>query len=243
MRKCSIDGCERTKAAKGYCGMHYMRIKRYSDSEIINKPGLPPKYIECIISDCTNKPKAHGLCPKHYERKRKHGNSLTVLPKSKPPLTKSKYKSANEMFLDRFVALSKNDCWEWEGFKTKEGYGRFEWKGKRYNAARFSYEYYLGKFDENLFVCHKCDNPPCINPEHLFLGTHKENMHDRDVKKRNFIPTGEKNPKAILNEDNVIEIRKLLDSGHSLNELSALFKVSKDAIHNIKTKKTWGHIK
>ena len=78
------------------------------------------------------------------------------------------------------------DCWEWTGSKSKAGYGLFS-----YNKIKLSHRisYYLtyGEFDKKLFVCHKCDNPSCVNPEHLFLGTAKDNFEDMISKGRNKI--------------------------------------------------------
>ena len=71
-------------------------------------------------------------------------------------------------------------CWEWTGLKYPSGYGRF---CKKY-AHRFSYEIHKGEIYNNLKVCHSCDNPSCVNPEHLWLGTQKDNVQDRDKKGR-----------------------------------------------------------
>ncbi len=77
----------------------------------------------------------------------------------------------------------ENGCWEWKAKKDKNGYGII-YATKNTRAHRFSYELYHGKIFENLIICHKCDNPPCVNPDHLFMGTHKDNAQDRQQKNR-----------------------------------------------------------
>lgn len=91
--------------------------------------------------------------------------------------------------LERFLSkVNKTEsCWIWTGFKDK-GYGRMGWKTpKGYRsipASRISYMLFRGEIPEGMFVCHKCDNPPCVNPDHLFLGSSKENTHDMVKKGR-----------------------------------------------------------
>lgn len=87
-------------------------------------------------------------------------------------------------------SVSDRGCWEWAGAREKDGYGTLEWNGKKRKAHRLAYEYFIGPVD-NLLVCHHCDNPPCINPQHLFLGTHKDNHLDSVIKGRRA--TGSRN--------------------------------------------------
>lgn len=89
---------------------------------------------------------------------------------------------------ERFeTGFTKTDgCWVWQKSLTKKGYGRF-WNGtKAVKAHRASYELYVGKIPPTLFVCHKCDNPKCVRPDHLFLGTNRDNMIDMIQKGRNI---------------------------------------------------------
>lgn len=95
---------------------------------------------------------------------------------------------AKESDLIRFKNLIKINqdcgCWEWSGGTTKDGYGNFWFNGKTVRASRFSYTYYKGSIIDNLFVCHKCDNPKCVNPDHLFIANQKTNIADAIVKGR-----------------------------------------------------------
>lgn len=77
-------------------------------------------------------------------------------------------------------------CWVWNGGRRQKGYGFFRIAGKRVRAHRFSYELFVGKIPADLFVLHRCDNPPCVNPLHLFLGTAADNYHDMVSKGREF---------------------------------------------------------
>lgn len=92
-------------------------------------------------------------------------------------------KSIGEKFWAKVDKNSSGGCWE---FKTKltTGYGQIEHRGKVSLAHRVSWEIHVGKIPEGMFVCHRCDNPPCVNPEHLFLGSHSDNMKDMYSKGR-----------------------------------------------------------
>ena len=91
--------------------------------------------------------------------------------------------TAIQGFLVRRVLLTETGCWEWQGVMHHSGYGCFKDKGKFAYTHRASYEAFKGPIN-GLYVCHRCDNPRCIHPDHLFLGTHEENMADMKAKGR-----------------------------------------------------------
>jgi len=100
---------------------------------------------------------------------------------------------------ERFWTLVKksdnpNDCWEWQGGKDKDGYGRYNMKPTRYGAHRLSYMWTKGPIPPGMVVCHSCDNPGCVNPDHLWVGTQQDNVKDMDQKNRRVKPFTLKRP-------------------------------------------------
>jgi len=96
----------------------------------------------------------------------------------------AKMKSNKERFLEKFDKNAPNGCWEWKGAKVGSGYGEFWFEGAMVLAHRFSYELFKGPIPEGKLVCHMCANRRCVNPDHLWLGTHKENTEDCILKGR-----------------------------------------------------------
>lgn len=139
-------------------------------------------------------------------------------------------------------------CWLWTGSKDKDGYGTFRRReGGLYRAHRVSYELHHGAIPDGMIVCHRCDNPACVRPDHLWIGTHKENAEDRNEKGRHH-PTGPHNPQrgearhnARLTADAVRCIRSEAGTT-SQHALAQRFGVSQCAIFNVLSGKTWRHI-
>lgn len=142
----------------------------------------------------------------------------------------------------KFVSKGNEDeCWTWKGAKTNNGYGAFSVGIKRISSHRFSWQLHFGEIPKGMVVCHKCDNPPCVNPNHLFLGTNAENQGDKKMKGR--AARGEGNYKAKLTESDVREIRDLLKEGLSAREIARKFNVRHAAILTIKSGKNWSWLK
>jgi hypothetical protein len=137
--------------------------------------------------------------------------------------------------LNRYIKKT-NSCWLWIGCKNKQGYGRF-WLGRNEGAHRASWLLFVGRIPKNMQVLHRCDNPGCVNPEHLFLGTQKDNVQDMIKKRRGSI--GEKHSRAKLSVADVLCIRKC---GASPKYLAGLFGVDAATIHNILARRIWRHI-
>ncbi|MEG4350181.1 HNH endonuclease signature motif containing protein [Microcoleus sp. LAD1_D3] len=137
--------------------------------------------------------------------------------------------------------ISKDNCWLTDLWANDKGYGQFHLKRSRMNASRASFLIYNGDIPEGMFVCHKCDNPPCVNPEHLFLGTHTENMRDMVEKGRSN--RGSKNPQSKLTEKEVFQIKALLvETNLTVERISILFDVSQRTIAYIKQNDIWKHV-
>lgn len=102
-----------------------------------------------------------------------------------------------------------NDCWEWQGSINNAGYGQITVGGKCQTAHRFAWQLHHGAVPAEIYVCHKCDNRKCVNPDHLFLGSQSDNMQDRRQKGRQNIAKGGKHHSAKLTDDQVSKIRQL----------------------------------
>ena len=137
-----------------------------------------------------------------------------------------------------------DDCWNWTAAKNHAGYGIFCFGGRSTSglAHRFSYELRYGKIEEGLFCLHKCDNPACVNPNHIYLGTHIENARDRVIRGRSCQDKGEKNPFHKLTQAQVDEIRASYVYGSKdfgTIALSKKYGVVHQTIHNVVTGKYW----
>lgn len=130
-------------------------------------------------------------------------------------------------------------CMEWTGGKFDYGYGKFRVFKKHVRTHRFSYECYNGLIPEGLYVCHSCDNPPCVNPYHLWVGTHQENDQDKVKKGRSTI--GVTNPMAKLSNDDVLEIVDLFPL-YNDDYIADMFDVGHTIINRIRNGKNWSHI-
>lgn len=138
--------------------------------------------------------------------------------------------------------IKTDDCWSWNGNKDQDGYAIFGCNKKTFKAHRVSWQIYNCEITNGLFVLHKCDNRICTNPEHLFLGTARDNLLDMIKKGRRVAAKGETHSRAKLKNENVLEIRSLLKEGNSFGVLSKKFSVDRGVIRDIKHKKTWKHI-
>ncbi len=148
-------------------------------------------------------------------------------------------KTYTEQDIERFHKLhvvdKPNECWEWFG-KTS-GRATFSFHNKSISAARFAFWIYTGHWPGDLHVCHHCDNKLCVNPRHLFLGTHKDNMQDAVKKGRRY---GKGNTK--LTEDKIREIRAKHTTGTSAQKLAVMYNVGSTCIDAIVNRKTWCHV-
>lgn len=145
---------------------------------------------------------------------------------------------------DRFwEKVSKSDgCWEWTGAISQKGYGNF-WDGARYvNAHKFSWEFQHGKAPDRMCVCHVCDNPKCVRPDHLFIGSYSDNMQDCSKKGRLNHYFGESSPAAKLTEAQVLEIRRAHAQGARMSDLARRYGLTQSSIALIVRGINWSHL-
>jgi hypothetical protein len=152
-------------------------------------------------------------------------------------------------FWNKVNVTNKDDCWEWLGGLSR-GYGQFSLNGKNMPAHRFS-ALIAGEKIDGLCVCHKCDNPGCVNPKHLFVGTHADNM--RDAAKKGRIggrkPAGPRfvcrpRTRRVLSPEEIKEVKKLYKKGvkgSGVYTLGRKFGVSYGQIQNVLKNNTQSH--
>ena len=138
--------------------------------------------------------------------------------------------------------VDKNGCWNYLGALDKFGYGKISVKKMSWRAHRLMAHITIKPLmSEDQLVAHKCDNPGCINPEHLFITTALGNMQDRDMKKRGYC--GERTKWAKLSEKDVLDIRERYKNGMSLSQVATIYnQVTAGCIQAIIARRTWKHI-
>jgi hypothetical protein len=132
--------------------------------------------------------------------------------------------------------FNAGQCWLWSGASKGNGYGNFNYKGKTTPSHRVAYFLFINdKIDQNLDVCHTCDVRHCVNPDHLFLGTRKDNMTDMRLKGR-----GDGGCRKHLKEWQIQEIKQRLTSGHSSRKIATSMDINYSTINSIKNGDSYG---
>lgn len=147
--------------------------------------------------------------------------------------------SLKERFEKKFDKEDGNGCWEWNAHKGRWGYGTFSVNRKSKLAHRVSYELYVGEIPDGLLVLHRCDNPACVNPKHLFIGSNADNVHDCEQKGRAVHLTGEKHGSAKLTEEQVMAIRNKRKDRALEPTLAKEYGVTQEHISRIVLRKAW----
>jgi hypothetical protein len=148
-----------------------------------------------------------------------------------------------EAKVDRLPGLGPDgSCHEWTAGRYRDGYGRIRVGGRILRAHRVAWEFERGPIPEGQQVLHKCDNPPCVREDHLFLGTQAENIADMNAKGRGNQPKGSDHGSAKLTEEEIPEIRSLLAHGAPGRFIARIYGVSDTLISNINTGKAWKHV-
>lgn len=146
-----------------------------------------------------------------------------------------------QRFWNKVKKGEPNQCWKWNGAVSSHGYGSI---AISFLAHRIAWGISNGKVPpKNIHVLHRCDNSLCVNPKHLFLGNHRDNMLDKEKKGRGNHPFGSKHGRAKLNEETVLEILKENLEGKSQRFLAKKYEVSRMTIRQILRGITWIHVK
>lgn len=135
---------------------------------------------------------------------------------------------------------NEKGCWIWTASKLKAGYGKIRNHYKHLLAHRVSYQINNGEIPPGMFVCHSCDNPSCVNPAHLFLGSRADNEADKVAKGRQI--KGESHHKSKLNDSEVLEIRKRIKDGETCRGIAKIYNVDFTLISLIGRGKIWKHL-
>ena len=145
-------------------------------------------------------------------------------------------------FWSKVAKRGDGDCWLWVASRTNSGYGRFRYQDKMQSAHRFAYRYLVGPIPDGMYVCHCCDNKLCVNPDHLFLGTAVDNVHDMDAKGRRANRKGIAHSMAKLTEVDVLEIRRRVAFGETQATVAKDYRISESSISFIVKRQRWTHI-
>jgi hypothetical protein len=148
-----------------------------------------------------------------------------------------------ERFWEKVARRGSDDCWPWTAVCTPAGYGVFAYSStiKAARAHRVAWELVNGQIPEGMRVLHRCDNPPCVNPAHLFLGTDADNIHDSMAKGR-WPAQGERNVRAKLTDQTAREIRDRVAGGESQRSVARRYGVSQATVHYVARRKHWSHL-
>lgn len=250
---CTVEGCDGRATAKGMCSKHYARWRRYGNTDTVRSrwDGHEKQYNVCSVEGCGRLVHRATMCGMHRQRLRRHGDTGVVLPR----------RNGSVPVGERFWARvdKTGDCWVWTGATQKAwGYGLIGARGKSQLAHRIAWELTNGPIPEGMNVCHRCDNPPCVNPDHLFLGTQADNNADKESKSRGNHPRGERHgtytkpesvtrgsasPNTHLSERDIRAIRSMYATGDwSQEALGQLFGSDQTAISKIVRRVSWKHV-
>lgn len=202
----------------------------------------------CVVQSCERPSYIRGFCISHYHKVRKYGDPLAGAP------LKQKFDSVEDRFWSKVLKAGDDECWLWTACRHDFGYGLFTINHKEVGAHRYSLSLALGRpILPGHCACHRCDNPPCVNPKHLFEGTIAANNADMAAKGRSckgdkhgrrknplIALRGESHPNHKLTSFDVCQIRRIYASGSwSQTALARKFGVSQPLIGKIVKNELW----
>lgn len=197
--------------------------------------------MKCCIENCANSARARGLCTLHY------GRMMSGRDLAGPARIVVRSGSDTDRLRSKTAVNPVTGCWEWTASLTAAGYGQMRFRGTRELAHRVAWMLFRGEIptDGNVYgtrhVLHTCDNPKCVNPDHLFLGDQSDNATD-SVRKGRWGRRGcrgESHGRAVLDDEMVRAIRS---DSRTARDIAAKFGVSIGTIRHIKAGRTWKHL-
>lgn len=209
---CDAPGCINPHHAKGYCAMHWERLKRTGECGDNAPKIIRHTSTHCSVDGCDLRPHAHGMCGMHNNRMRRYGRIDLVM------------RTFSQAYFETCFDRHESGCWLWNMGLIDTGYAQFFSK----LAHRVSYAFYKGQIPLGKVVMHSCDVRHCVNPAHLNVGTHKDNTADMMTKQRHRVATprfGLDNPLCKFTANDVARIRELHVSGKSAREIGKMFSV------------------
>lgn len=141
-----------------------------------------------------------------------------------------------QRLMDRSIPEPNSGCWLWQG-ALNNGYGQSSWNGSALQSHKVSWRAFRGEIPKGMFVCHRCDTRACINPDHLFLGTHADNMRDMVAKGRQLF--GRRHREAKLTESAVLEIRA---GGATDSAFAKKFGVAPTTVQQVRIRRSWKQV-
>jgi hypothetical protein len=218
----------------------YNRRDRIANKERIaarreaRRAGLGDDTRRCSVPECDGVYDAQGYCARHYMAWKRNGDPTEVRQRQ----------IHGKTVAERLTAYTRQSdaCWEWTGARNLQGYGVLRVGESARLAHRITWELEHGKIPVGLVVLHRCDNPGCVRPGHLFLGTNADNVADMDAKgrRRSKPPKGSAHPKSKLTDEAVREIRGSPTMGR---DLAIKYGVSQALISDVRKNRIWKHVK
>lgn len=222
-------------------------MRRLTKEQFINKANILHNYKYDYAKYIYINAKTLGviICKQHGEFLQDADHHTRILQPHGCPVCgekKSRIKDYVKRFNSKLSLPTKNGCIEWTGHLNTTGYGMIGVQHKSVVVHRFSWELVNGKIPDGLLCLHKCDNPKCVNVEHLFLGTQQDNVDDMFRKGRAKRASGENHYAARFNKKQIKKIRKLYKEGHGQTEIAKIFNTKQNTIFNIVHYNCWKNI-
>lgn len=228
VKPCLADGCDRDAWNRGMCTKHHSRWMKYGTTE------LPVRILNrdtpCSVPECTRNRRIGLYCESHGRRHRKYGDPLASAPRK--PAT-----DPVDLFWSKVTPGEPDECWPWGGTISSQGYGVYTIRGVQYKAHRLACSIGMGRdIDPGKMACHRCSNPPCCNPAHVYEGDGDTNAADMVAAGRSL--KGRRNNKNRLTVQQVQEVRQA--RGRQIGrEVAARYGVSVSTIQSIWHNRNW----